>query len=141
MPIILAEIIPWRTAKPEEIPRGAEAVAKRARKAGWKVSVSFMRVPWLTADEDDESSGLVETVMVHGLKDEKKFRATWICRLWTKDGDDRTFKFAGAQIWPAIEGEVVATKAKKDRNPEHLGAKTVGGLKNSKTLNDYLKEN
>jgi hypothetical protein len=141
MPIHLTEVVGWRTAKPDEIPGGAAAIAKKAEKSGWKVSVSFMRVPWLTADEDDDAdAGLVEVIAVHGRKDGKKFRATWHCKLWTKAGDTRSFSFFGAAMWPPIEGEVIASKGKKDRNPEHLGDKTVGGLKNSKVLNTFLKE-
>lgn len=143
----LAETFGWRTAVDEEVPRGAKTVANAARKAGWKVRITVCRVPWLTADGDDEpdtsedaKTSLVEMIAVAGRRGDQKFRATWHLKLWTKAAEDRTFSYAGAQIFPPIAGEVIATKAKKDRHPEHLGATTVGGLKNSKTLNDYLKE-
>ena len=134
--------IPWRAAKPDETPRGATTVANAARKAGWTVVVGFASGPWLKADddEDDADEQIVQMVFVHGWRSGSWFRATWQCKLWTKAGEDGSYTFAGAQIFPPVKGEVIATKAKKDRHPEHLGAETLGGLKNSKTLNDYLKE-
>lgn len=142
MSIDLAEIVGWRTALGDEIPRGAQTVANRAVKSGWSVRIMFSRVPWLTADGeeqegDEDNSGLVQTISVQGRRGDAKFHANWRLKLWTKDD---AYKFAGAAMWPPIEGECIATKAKATRHPEHLGAKTVGGLKNSKTLNDYLKE-
>lgn len=147
LPTDLAETFGWRTAYDAEVTRGATTVANRARKAGWEVRVMFCRVPWVTADGDDEpdtaedaKTSLVEMISVQGRLGKRKFHANWHRKLWTKAGETGDFTFAGAQIWPAIKGEVITTKAKKDRHPEHLGAETVGGLKNSKTLNDYLKE-
>lgn len=135
----------WRTAYADEIPGGAAAVAKRAEKAGWKVRVGFARGPWLTGNEDDEEEStdevkICQMVSVQGRKGEQKFHANWHCKLWTKPGAEGKYTFAGAWMWPAIAGEPFSTKAKKDRHPENAGAATVGGLKNSKTLNDYLKE-
>lgn len=139
MPDDAAEIIAWRLAESGEVPGGATAVANRARKAEFAVRIYYTRGPWVTNKEldDEEEAGICEMIAVTGRLHDRRFRATWHRKLWTKDD---AYKFAGAQIWPAREGEVVASKAKKDRSPEHLGAATVGGLKNSKTLNDYLKE-
>jgi hypothetical protein len=145
VPIDLAEVVGFRTANADEVPGSAAAVAKRAEKSGWKVRTSFARLPWITADsdptEEPDEGGLVQVVVVAGHKNGRKFSARWHCKLWTKDGAEGAYKFAGCQIWPPIAGEVITTKAKKDRHPEHLGAATIGGLKNSKTMNDYLKEN
>jgi hypothetical protein len=148
LPTDLAEVVAWRLAESDEIPRGATTVANAARKAGWNnVRIGFARMSWVTADGDDEpdtsedaKTSLVEMISVQGRRGGRAFRANWHRKLWTKDGANGDYKFAGAQMWPAIEGEVIATKAKKDRHPEHLGDKTIGGLKNSKTLNDYLKQ-
>jgi hypothetical protein len=137
-----AEIVHWRTAEPDEVPGGAKTVANAAHKAGFAVRLYFSRGPWVNAKEpgEDEETGICEMIAVTGRLHERRFRASWHRKLWTKDGAEGKYKFAGAQIWPPRRGEPVATKAKKDRHPEHLGAETVGGLKNSKTLNDYLKE-
>lgn len=146
MPIDFAAIVPWRAAEPDETPGGAKAVANAARKAGFAVRAYYSRGPWVSGKDDDEDAPaeddvqICEMIAVTGRLHERRFRATWHRKLWTKDGADGKYKFAGAQLWPAVEGEVVATKAKKDRHPEHLGAKTVGGLKNSATLNSYIKE-
>lgn len=142
LPTDAPEVVAWRLAQADEIPRGASTVANAARKAGWTVLVGYSRGPWMTAsgDDDEEGAGICETITVQGRKTPQRFRAIWQRKLWTKDGAEGAYKFAGAQIWPAVKGEVVATKSKKDRHPEHLGAETIGGLKNSKTLNDYLKE-
>lgn len=144
MPDGAVETTGWRTAYDVEVPGGAAAVAKRAEKLGWRVRTMFCRVPWLTAGDDDEGSiedvQIVEMVSVQGRKGERKFHANWHRKLWTKPGQEGEFKFAGARMWPAIPGAVVATKAKKDRHPENIEDATVGGLKNSKTLNTYLKE-
>lgn len=145
MPNADAEVVHWRAAEPVETPRGATTVANSARKAGYAVRIYYSRGPWVSATDDDEEIDsldvkVCEMIAVTGRLHDRRFRATWHRRLWTKDGADGKFLFAGAQIWPPHAGEVVSSKAKKDRNPEHLGAETVGGLKNSKTLNDYLKE-
>lgn len=139
LPTDAPETVAWRLAQPDEIPGGATTVANRARKAGWTLLVGYARGPWVTAkdDETEEEAGIAEVITVQGRRRGARFRATWHRKLWTSDD---SYKFAGATIDPAIRGEVAATKAKKDRSPEHLGAETLGGLKNSKTLNDYLKE-
>lgn len=140
-----AEVVAWRTAESIETPRGATTVANAARKAGWEVRIGYSRGPWMSGSDDDEETDpldakICEMISVQGRRDGKKFRANWHRKLWTKDGANGDYKFAGAQMSPPVEGEVVATKAKKDRHPEHLGDKTVGGLKNSATLNRYVKE-
>lgn len=144
MPDAAAETVDWRPATPEETPRGATTVANAARKAGWEVKIGFARGPWLGSDDEDEVDPadvkVCEMITVQGRRPGQRFRANWHRKLWTKDGAAGDYKFAGAQMSPPVEGEVVATKAKKDRHPEHLGAKTVGGLKNSATLNRYVKE-
>lgn len=144
MPDAAAEVVEWRSAELDEIPRGATTVANAARKAGWEVRVGYSRGPWVTGSDDEEDDTVevkvCEMVTVQGRRDSDSFRANWHRKLWTKDGAEGSYKFAGAQMHPPIEGEVVATKAKKDRHPEHLGDKTVGGLKNSATLNSYVKE-
>jgi hypothetical protein len=136
------KVVEWRLAQPDEIPRGATTVANAARKAGWTVLVGYSRGPWLTtADEDEDADPadvkICEMITVQGRKLGKRFRVNWHRKLWTKDAE---YKFAGGMTDPPVEGEVVATKAKKDRHPEHLGDKTVGGLKNSKTMNAYIRE-
>lgn len=142
MPDADAEIVHWRPAEPDETPRGATTVANAARKAGFAVRAYYSRGPWVNSKDtdEDEEAGICEMIAVTGRLHERRFRATWHRKLWTKDGANGDYKFAGAQLWPAHAGEVVSTKAKKERHPEHLGAATIGGLKNSKTLNTYLKE-
>jgi hypothetical protein len=146
MPDDAPEKVDWRIAEPDETPRGAQTVANAARKNGWEVRIGYARGPWLKGDDDEEDvdpldAKICEMITVQGRKDGKKFRANWHRKLWTKDGANGDYKYAGAQMSPPVAGEVVASKAKKDRHPEHLGEATVGGLKNSKTLNTYVKEN
>lgn len=135
--------VEWREATADEIPGGAKAVANAARKNGWDVRVGFARGPWVAGEEDDETDEselkVIQMVTVQGRRGNQRFRANWHCKLWTKDGADQKYVFAGAQIHPPVEGEVVASKAKKDRHPEHLGERTVGGLKNSKAMNAFIK--
>jgi hypothetical protein len=143
LPSDAPKIVEWRLAQKDEIPRGAQTVANTARKNGWTVLVGYARGPWVTSADDDDDADpadvkICEMVTVQGRKAGQRFRANWHRKLWTKDP---AYGFAGAQMDPPVAGEVVTTKAKKDRHPEHLGEKTVGGLKNSKTLNTYLKEN
>lgn len=143
MPDAVAEAVDWRPAEPDETPRGATTVANAARKAGWEVRIGYARGPWMTGDDEEDETvevKICEMVTVQGRRDGKKFRANWHRKLWTKDGANGDYKFAGAQMSPPVRGEVVATKAKKDRHPEHLGVETIGGLKNSATLNAYIKE-
>jgi hypothetical protein len=145
VPDVDAEVVDWRIAEPGEIPRGATTVANAARKNGWEVRIGYARGPWMTTADDDEDTDpldakVCEMISVQGRRGGQRFRANWHRKLWTKDGANGDYKFAGAQMQPPVAGEVVATKAKKDRHPEHLGAKTVGGLKNSAALNAYVKE-
>lgn len=128
------ETIHWRVAEPDETPRGATTVANAARKAGFAVRIYYSRGPWVTAKElgEDEEAGICEMIAVTGRLGDRRFRATWHSKLWTKEAK---YMFAGAQIWPPVEGATLPTK-----HPESLGDKTVGGLKNSKTLTTYLKE-
>lgn len=132
--------VDWRLAHDHEIPRGAATVANAARKAGWTVLVGFARGPWIAGDDDEDAAPedvkICEMVTVQGRRGRKKFRVTWRNKLWTQ----AEYQFTGGQTHPPIEGEVVATKAKKDRHPEHLGDKTIGGLKNSKTMNAFIRE-
>lgn len=150
MPDDAPEILGWRTAYAEEVPRGATTVANAARKTGWEVRIMFARVPWLNADGEDKTleeegveigAAIVQMISVQGRRAGAKFHANWHCKLWTKPGrEEGTYGFAGARMWPAREGALFSTKAKKAQHPESLGDKTVGGLKNSKTLTNYLKE-
>jgi hypothetical protein len=142
MPDDATATVHWRAAEPDETPRGATTVANAARKAGFAVRIYFSRGPWITAKDadEDEESGICEMIAVTGRLHDRRFRASWHRKLWTKDGAEGAYKFAGAQLWPATTGEVVSTKAKKDRHPESLGDQTVGGLKNAATLNRYIKE-
>lgn len=141
LPTDAPEIVEWRLAQKDEIPRGAQTVANTALKNGWTVLIGYSRGPWVTASDDEDADQadvkICEMVTVQGRKLGQRFRANWHRKLWTKDPE---YGYAGAQMDPPVAGEVVASKAKKDRHPEHLGAATIGGLKNSKTLNDYLKE-
>lgn len=134
MPDADAEIVHWRSAEPDETPRGATTVANAARKAGFAVRAYYSRGPWVTNKElgEDEEAGICEMIAITGRLNERRFRATWHRKLWTKAA---TYGFAGAQIWPPREGATLPTK-----HPESPGDKTIGGLKNSKTLNTYLKE-
>ena len=138
------EVVSWREATAKETPRGAATIANAARKAGWDVVVGYARGPWMTGkeSEDDEvEAGICEYITVQGRKPgTERFRAVWHRKLWTKDGAAGDYKFAGGCTWPAIKGAMFATKAKKDQHPENIGAETVGGLKNSKTINAYIKQ-
>lgn len=150
MPDDDAQDVGWRTAYPDEIPGGATAVANKARKAGWDVRVGFARGPWIGSDGDDKTTtaeegaapvvAICQMISVQGRLGEKKFHANWHCKLWTKPGQEGKYAFAGAMMWPPVKGPMFSTKAKKDRHPESLEDATIGGLKNSATLNAYLKE-
>lgn len=150
MPDALTEATGWRIAYAEEIPAGSTAVANKARKAGWDVLVGYACGPWIGSDGDDKTTvaeegaapvvAICQMISVQGRLGEKKFNANWHCKLWTKPGQEGKYAFAGAMMWPPVAGPMFSTKAKKDQHPESLGDATIGGLKNSATLNAYLKE-
>jgi hypothetical protein len=143
-------IVRWRPARPGEIPGGAAAVIKTARKHGWDVQVGYARGPWQSrgraalidpatgavddSEEGEDATGtdsagkvpaIYEVIAVHARRGDQRVAATWTRKPWTKPGREGKYQFGavpgvgGAHIWPPHDG---------------------GGLHNSKTLTDYLKE-
>lgn len=159
--------VSWRLADKDEIPRGATSIANAARKTGWTVLVGYSCQPWMNndgetkmfnpnklteAEEDEESEiseqvatdlevAYAEAIYVAGRRDGHGFYAKWYRKLWTKPGrEEGKYIFSGARMIPGIVGAVASPKAKKDLHPENIGPDTVGGLKNSDTLKNYLKQ-
>lgn len=138
------DTVEWRPATPEEIPGGAARIAKAAEKAGWEVRAGFCRGRWLAGGDDDEADDaaeeqVVEMITIQGRRGDQIFRANWRAKLWTKAGQDG-YSFVGATMSPPVAGPIASSKARKDWHPESLGDATIGGLKNSKTLSAYIKE-
>jgi hypothetical protein len=140
----MTDIVDWRPATPEEIPGGAARIAKAAEKAGWEVRAGFCRGLWVGSEDDEagdepQEEQVVEMVTIQGRRGGQIFRANWRRKLWTKAGQDG-YSFVAAMMSPPVAGPIASSKARKDWHPESLGDATIGGLKNSKTLSAYIKE-